>query len=210
MNANDMVGIGPEGLVGLPIPGPSLWTLVKTEASRPTGEVRLHPDLIAWIEDIEQPVEGGERLLPEFASQVILDGPHRVALSLEILGPQGSEGYRFLSPTRRRIGDRHVTPIVQKADDLARTLAGNAQFAPDIRDRRSCGIRAQAQHSTVGKSALVKPGVRHGPVQSALIADPGAAQGRSEADQTLASRHRVGARKRFGARDVHDQNVSRL
>ena len=100
---------------------------------------------------------------------------------------------------------------MQKADDLGRTLAGHAQFPPDVRDRRSCGLRAQAQYSTVGKSALVKPGVRHGPVQSALIADPGAAQGRSEADRTLAPRHRVGAPQALRGEEMsHDQNVSRL
>ncbi len=210
MSGDDSVGIDPEGLVGLPIPVPSLWALVRAEVSRPAVEVRPHADLFAWIENIDQPVEGGERVLPQFLSQLTLNSSDRLALSREILGPQGSEGYGFLSSTRRRIGDRHVTPIVQMADDLARTLASNAQFPPDIRDRRSGGIRAQAQYSTVGKPALVKPRVRHGPIQSALIADPGTAQGRSEADRTLAPRHRVGVRKRFGARDVHNQDVSRL
>lgn len=210
MSGDDTVGIDPEGLIGLPIPIPSFGSVVRTEASRPTAEVRPHADLFTWIEDIEQPVEGGERLFTQFLSQVTLDGSDRFALSLEIPGPRDGEGYGFFSSTRRRIGDRHVTPIVQMADDLARTLASNAQFPPDIRDRRSGGIRAQAQYSTVRKPALVKPRVRHGPIQSALIADPGAAQGRSEADRTLAPRHRVGVRKRFGARDVHNQNVSRL
>lgn len=210
MNGDDTVGIDPEGLIGLPIPVPSLWTLVRTEVSRPAAEVRPHADLFAWIENIDQPVEGGERLLPQFLSQLTLDGSDRVALSCEILGPRDGEGYGFLSSTRRRIGDRHVTPIVQTADDFARTLAGNAQFPPDIRDRRSGGIRAQAQHSTVGKPALVKPRVCHGRVQAVLIGDPGTAQGRSEADRRLALGHPVGVRKRTGARDVHKQDVSKL
>ena len=105
MNADDTVGIDPGGLIGLPIRIPSLWSVVRAEASRPAAEVRPHADLFAWIENIEQPVEGGERLLPQFLSQVTLDGSDRVALSREILGSRAGEGYGFLSPTRRRIGD---------------------------------------------------------------------------------------------------------
>lgn len=105
MNANDTAGIDSEGLIGLPIRIPSLWSVVRTEASRPTAEVRSHADLFAWIENIEQPVEGGERLFPQFLSQLMLDGSDRVALSLEIPGPREGEGYGFLSSTRRRIGD---------------------------------------------------------------------------------------------------------
>ena len=101
VNANATTGIDPEGLIGLPIPVPALWCVVRTEASRPTVEVRPHADLFAWIENIEQPSEGCERLFPQFFSQLTFDGSDRDSLSLEILGPQVGEGYGFLSPTRR-------------------------------------------------------------------------------------------------------------
>ncbi len=77
-------------------------------------------------------MKGGERFLPEFPVQLILDGSDRVSLSLEIADPRDGEGHGFLSATRRRIGDLHVTSIVQMANDLARTLAGSAHSPPDI------------------------------------------------------------------------------
>ena len=148
-------------------------------------------------------MEGTERLLSQFLAQMTLDGPDGFALSLEVLGPPEGEGYFLLTSTGRGIGDRYVSPIVQMADDLARTLAGNAQFPADVRDRRSCRIRAQAQHSTVGKPALVKPRVRHGPVQAGLVTEPGTAQGRSEGERRLALGDPVGIRNRLGVVDVH-------
>jgi hypothetical protein len=105
VNANDTGGIDPAGFIGLAIPIPSLWSVAGTEVSRPAAEVRPHADLFSCIENIEQPVEGGERLFPQFLSQLTLDGSDRVSLSLEISGPRDGEGYGFLSSTRRRIGD---------------------------------------------------------------------------------------------------------
>ena len=131
-------------------------------------------------------------------------------LSLEVLGSPEGEGHFLLTSTGRGIGDRYVSPIVQMADDLARTLAGNAQFPADVRDRRTCRTRAQAQHSTVGKLAFVKSRFRHGSVQTALIADPGPAQGGSEANRRLGLGVPTGIRSRLLMRNVHDLDVSRL
>ena len=203
MTGDDTVGIGPEDLIGLPIRIPSRWTIARTEVSRPAAEIFPKADLIARIENIEQPVEGTERLLPQFLSQFALDGSDRFALSLEVLGSPEGEGYFLLTSTGRGIGDRYVSPIVQMADDLTRTLASNAQFPADVRDRRSCRIRAQAQHSTVGKPALVEPRVRHGPVQAGLVTEPGTAQGRTEGERTLALGAPVGIRNWLGVVNVH-------
>ena len=203
MSGGDSVGIDPGGLIGLPIQIPSLWTLARTEVSRPAAEVGPHADLIAWIENIEQPVKGTERLLPQFSSQLAFDGSDHFALSLKVLGSPEGERHFLLTSTGRGIGDRYVSPIVQMTDDLARTLAGNAQFPADVRDRRSSRIRAQSQHSTVGKPAFVESSVRHGPIQAALVTEPSTAQGRTEGKWRRVLGDPGGTRGWHGVVDVH-------
>ena len=105
MTGDDTVGIGPEDLIGLPIRIPSLWTVARTEVSRPAAEVRPHAHLISRIENIDQPVESGKRLFPQFLSQLTFDGSNRFALYLEILAPQGGEGHGLFSSTGWRIVD---------------------------------------------------------------------------------------------------------
>jgi hypothetical protein len=94
------------------------------------------------------------------------------------------------------------------SDDLAGALAGDAEFSPDGRDRRSRRFRTEAKYAAVREPTVIEARVGHGSVESKLVADPGLSEGGSETDGALARVAVVDIRWRSVG--GHDMDVSKL
>ena len=93
------------------------------------------PRLLAIIERVEQGTQSGEPCITERGPQLVLDRSSGRSLCLKVVDAAGSEHHRLLPLADRRIGDRDVATITQVRDDFAGTLASDAEFASDGRDR---------------------------------------------------------------------------
>jgi hypothetical protein len=129
---------------------------------------------------VEQDEEAVERFSAELVAEVPFDPASSGSLSGEVLeGLRGQSDDPLAAVGGRRF-ERHVTTAMKGADDLARSLAGYTKLAGYLGGGYLAGARAEPQHPAIRLPPIWKAGGCHRLVQSALVADPRAAQGAAE------------------------------
>jgi hypothetical protein len=129
-------------------------------------EVGTHADLSILTECVEQSEQTGETGLSELCSQLAVDRTRCFSLGREVFDPAGGEGHGLLPAAGFGICDPDIVTLPEVSDDLGGALAGDTEFSPDCRDRRSRRRRTEAEDAAVREPTVIEARGRHGSVES--------------------------------------------